>query len=274
MWTVSALRRAVAATAVLAALAPTLASAVEVTGLYKAETLVTGTEEPERTRGFRIGLEEVVIKLTGDAGLAGSPRLASYLARVHDMVTAYEYEDRMKGLPVQDEQGTRERPHFLRMTFDRVQIDALLADLGLTKWSAQRPRLAIWLAVRDARRRYVLTRDGPHGYGQREVLKSASRRRGVPIALADVQTLAAVRLGYGDVERANRNKLAAATRALGAEGQLFGTLTIDAEALYWDVRWTLDCQGRRAKWSAQDVSFDRALHGGLERAAKALSAPM
>ncbi len=37
--------------------------------LYKAETIVTGTGEAERMRGFRIGAEDVLVKLTGDASL-------------------------------------------------------------------------------------------------------------------------------------------------------------------------------------------------------------
>ena len=38
--------------------------------LYKAETVVTGKELPERLRGFAIGAEDVLVKLTGRARLA------------------------------------------------------------------------------------------------------------------------------------------------------------------------------------------------------------
>ena len=38
--------------------------------LYKAETIVTGTGETERLRGFGVGAEEAIIKLTGDGELA------------------------------------------------------------------------------------------------------------------------------------------------------------------------------------------------------------
>ena len=55
---------------VLVLLSAACAQAIEIGDLYEAETIVTGTEEPERSRGFRIGLEEVLIKLSGDARLA------------------------------------------------------------------------------------------------------------------------------------------------------------------------------------------------------------
>ncbi|MGI9385547.1 MAG: DUF2066 domain-containing protein, partial [Methyloligellaceae bacterium] len=186
---------------------------------------------------------------------------------VHGLVLAFKYEDRMKDLPVQDEQGTRERPHFLRMIFDRAGIDAVLKELRIAKWAGDRPRLAVWLAVRDARRRCVLSLDGEHGYGQRELLKSAARRRGMPIALSKEDGSVA----YADVTADNPDRLVAATKALGADGMLYGTLTIDLEGFYWNIRWSLDCQGQKASWRQSGVSFDTAIRGGIDRAMGILS---
>src|SRR5262245_58542317 len=108
------------------------------TDLYRVETVVTGTEEPERTRGFRVGLTDVAVKLTGDVRLSENGRLASILEHPHGLVDTFEYEDRMKNIPVHDEQGTRQRPHFLRIRFKAAELDQELAKLGLSKWT-ERP---------------------------------------------------------------------------------------------------------------------------------------
>lgn len=80
------------------------AAAISDDDLYKAETVVTGTQEPERLRGFRVGAEEVVIKLTGKASLAGTARIKPILDDAAGLVADYTYEDRMKGIPIHDEQ--------------------------------------------------------------------------------------------------------------------------------------------------------------------------
>src|SRR5688500_10874251 len=91
--------------------------------LYRAKILVTGTAEPERTRGLRDGLVQVVIKLTGDAPLAGDARLEGMLRDPQRWVERFDYEDRLKDIPIHDEQGSRDRPYFLHMRFDPARLD-------------------------------------------------------------------------------------------------------------------------------------------------------
>lgn len=262
------MHRLVAAMLLLFASA-SLAGAAEVTRLYRAETIVTGTEDPERGRGFRIGLDEVITKLTGRSDLPPHPARLRALEAPHGLVTDFEYENRMKDIPIHDEQGTRERPHFLRMTFDTAKMDALIAQMGLAKWEAERPRLAVLLSIRDARRSYVLSSDGEHGYGQREVLKSASARAGLPILIPSEKVLQ-----ERDVTPATlpqmRNAVSAAL-AMGGDGGLVGALTLDKDGAYWDVRWRLDCEGVTDSWRMEGVGFDAALRGAIERAALKLS---
>jgi hypothetical protein len=46
--------------------------------LYNAEVIVTGKGEEERVRGFREGLKEIFIKLSGDPAIASGDKLAPY----------------------------------------------------------------------------------------------------------------------------------------------------------------------------------------------------
>jgi hypothetical protein len=97
----------------------------------------------------------------------------------------------MAGIPTHDEQGTRDRPHFLRMRFDAAKFDAALKKEGLPKWSGKRPLVAVWLAVKEAKRKYVLAREGGDGAGQRGGLRSASARRAIPSVLPEEAQAAA-----------------------------------------------------------------------------------
>jgi hypothetical protein len=236
-------------------------SAVEVKTLYRAETIVTGVEEPERTRGFRAGLTDVIVKLTGDVRLAGSAVLKPLLEKPHPLVEAFEYEDRMKDIPVHDEQGTRDRPHFLRMKFKSEAMDGALKSLGLAKWSADRPMLAVWLGVRTAVGAYILTSEGGDGYGQRAVLTETAERRGVPILLPDAGANAVT---FDDIASETLHKLQDASPM--ADALLSGVLSI-TESGYWTMVWRLDWKGRTRTCRMEEVSFDTAIKDGLQTSA-------
>jgi len=243
------------------------ARAMEVNGLYNAQAVVTGTVEPERTRGFRVGLTDIIVKLTGDPRLADGKRIARLLENPHLLVAHFEYEDRMKGIPVHDEQGTRERPHDLRMRFKADAVDAALASLGLTKWPADRPVLAVWLGVRTALSPYVLCADGQNGYGQRLVIRETAARRGLPVRLPPAQEASAA----VTVDDIAAGKVAKLWRRSGDAGALLsGVLSITADG-YWDISWRLDRQDHARTWALHRFSFDTALKDGLDTAILVLS---
>jgi len=235
--------------------------------LYDAEAIVTGTEEPERTRGLKSGLVDVVVKLTGDARLAADPRLEGLLHDAHSFVEAFQYEDRMKNLPVRDEQGTRERPHFLRMHFDQAKLDRALAARGISKWT-ERPVLCIWISVKAEAASYVVARDGQAGYAQRESVVGTAKRLGIPIWLPGSTTLKND-VAFDHVAAANLGKLATVTPP--GSPILVGSLEATA-AGYWNINWNLRWQGQARAWTQQEVTFDVAFREGLQNVALVLSA--
>jgi hypothetical protein len=256
------------AAALLAVSSPT--AALQVQDLAFAEVIVTGTEEPERSRGLALGLADVIVKLTGDARLAGSEKIAPLLARAGTFVERFTYEDRMKDLPVRDEQGTRERPHFLRMWFNEADVRQALEALGLRVWDRDRPLVAVHLAIRDARRAFVLASSGEAGSLQREVLQDTARRRAVPIALPPARDMGEQERAAESFASSDLERLRPEARELGAGAILAGSLSITPSG-FWSITWLLDAGGQVRRWSLEDVTFDAALTSGLEMAARVLS---
>ncbi len=173
--------------------------------LLKAEVIVTGKGEAERARGFREGLTEIFIKLAGNPAIADGDRLAPFLNEASAYISGFTYEDRMKNLPVRDEQGTRDRPHFLRMTADALKIETAIKSLGFEIWLS-RPEIDVYLTVTDPRRTFIVGAETEKpvnafgypipiasarydGYEQREVLKSIANHRGLKINLPNVTRL-------------------------------------------------------------------------------------
>lgn len=236
--------------------------------LYKAETIVTGTIEPERSRGFAAGALQVLVKLTGQPQLAQTSAAAELQKQAGTMVVEFSYEDRMKNIPVHDEQGTRERPHFLRMRFDRQKFDQALADAGFVKWTGRRPMLAVWLGIRDARDDYILSRDGDRAYGQRAVLDDASRLRAIPIILPGAEQIA---ISFADIENGNRKAIETASVERGADAVLYGLLELDGNG-YWNCRWSAYGEDMDIGWSLAGITFDHALKDGIDKVMSAYAA--
>ena len=239
--------------------------------LYRAQTIVTGQGEPNRSIGFASCLEDVLIKVSGALKLAGDPRLAAYKSRAADFVTSYSYHDQMSGLPKGDEQGTRDRPYDLSADFDAGKIDNLLEVLGLKPWLSPRPVLAVFVEMEQGARRYVVTSDARQSDLQRDSVRAAAAKRGMAIVLPDVAAWTAAN-GDGAVLTAlPPATLAAGAAALGGEVILVGRLVWVEAELGWATEWRIDWQGRSHRWQRRGITFDDAFRQGLGGAAQVLS---
>ncbi|EKF18958.1 DUF2066 domain-containing protein [Nitratireductor pacificus] len=215
--------------------------------LYRAVTIVTGTVEPERSRGFAACLREVLMKISGDPALADAPGVDALADRVGDFVAAFGYRDRMASIPVHDEQGTRERPHFLTVEFSQPKIDAALRSLGAKPW-LDRPLLTLNVTIDNGARRFPLLRDGAFGRDQRASLLETAERYGLPIFFPLAQGRSA------------------------KEPVLTGTLIWQADRLEWSAEWSLGPAGDAVEWAFAAPSFDGVFRQALGRAMTRLAA--
>jgi len=246
-------------------------TAIAADDLYRTQAIVTGQGEAERARGFALCLEAVLVKVSGDPRLVGDPRLAPLQEEAQGFVSGFDYQDRMRGIPVHDEQGTRERPFDLTVTFDPQKIDAALRSLGLAPWAAPRPRLAVLLGVRDATGAYVLAEDGERGLGQRQSLAAAAAKRGVSVLLPGTTLLAARHVTYRRLAAMTPSRLRAVAKASGGDAALAGSLVWTEAARGWTARWHLSWRGREYRWRIGGISFDDAFRNGVDRAVAVLS---
>ncbi|HWG80086.1 MAG TPA: DUF2066 domain-containing protein [Stellaceae bacterium] len=260
-----------ALTLILLAAGIVVARTAAAADLYRATAFVTGEGEAERARGFALCLDEVLVKVSGDPSILRAPALARLHAEAAGLVAGFSYHDRMSGIPVHDEQGTRERPFDLTVAFDAAKIDATLARLGRKPWREPRPRIAVLLGVRDATASYVLAEDGARGLGQRQSLAQTAGRHGIPLALPKTALLDDRRVTYAKLTVAPAKRLDALAQASGGDAALGGTLVWTEARLGWTARWRLVWHGRERRWQVSGVSFDDAFRNAIDHAAAILS---
>jgi hypothetical protein len=246
-------------------------AAVAVEDLYQAQTIVTGQGEANRMVGFARCLTDVLVKVSGDLRLTGDPRLEPLGAQVATMVTNYSYHDRMSGIPIHDEQGTRDRPYDLTVTFDPAKIDAAVQALGLAPWGATRPRLVVFVGMRNGAVITMLTGDGDRVRDQRDAFMAAASKRGLPVVLPSTAALAAAGLDFAHLAKADMGRLDALARQSDADQALAGQLVWVDRSLGWTADWRIAWQGGTPRWRIAGVSFDEAFRHGMGGALQILS---
>jgi uncharacterized protein len=265
-----------AATRLLGIVATTLlfaapAPAAEADELYVAQAIVTGTGEVNRRLGLSLCLEDVLVKVSGDPRLIGDPRVVALAKQANTLVAKFTYRDRFAHRPINDEQGTRDRPHDLTVTFVRAKIDAALATLGRKPWTGTRPKLVVFLGVNNGAVTYALAGDGERGREQRESLGEAAKKLGFAMAVPNTAALDAAGASYESLETLDPAKLEAAAKAAGGELPLLGRLTWSDKALGWIADWRIAAGGKTYRWQIRGVSFDDAFRNGMRGAAQVLS---
>ena len=225
----------------------------------------------EPAAGFRLCMEDVIVRVSGDYTLVTSGKAATTVADAAKLVTDFRYRDRLEGIPIHDEQGSYARPHDLTVDFDHAKVDAALAAMGSRPWLAPRPRLVVFLGVRNATGTFMLSADGDQGFYMRDSFNAASDRIAIPIALPTCAEIG----GLNSTPRRSSRPIrpcsirlrdeAAATRRsperwCGATPRSAGSPT-----------WRLLSGGEIHEWRVSGVSFDEAFRNALRGAAQVLS---
>jgi hypothetical protein len=244
------------------------ASAAE---LYRAQAVVTGTGEPNRIEALGRCLEDVLIKVSGMQKLAGDPRLAPYKAKAKDYLASYSYHDQMSGIPIHDEQGTRDRPYDLTVDFDPEKIAGVLKQLGVKPWLGHRPVIAVFAGLQQGDNNYVIAADGDRGSDQRDSLLTTAEKRGVDIVLPATADLTKAGIDEQKLAKAAPAMLASSISGKGSEAVLIGQLAWNEKKLDWSAQWRMDLDGKPHRWHLSAPTYDEAFRRGIGGVAQMLS---
>ncbi len=239
--------------------------------IYTTRAVVTGTDERDRPRGFRLCFEDVLVKVSGDETILSDRRFATLAATAGQYVFTISYRDRFEGKPVHDEQGTYDRPHFLTCQFDPQKIDRVLKVLGRKPWLGHRPRLVMILIVHGRTNSGLLSRDGVFDPDMREALANAAQRYGLTVNLPSVADLQINQINIATAEIAPADRLLRVAESSDSELPLVGDLRWSDAALGWIANWRLAVNGRVHRWSVSGVNYDEAFRNAVRGAARVLS---
>ncbi len=256
-----------------------------VQGLYKASVAVVGQDAVERRRGFRLALESVLVKLTGDGVVATMPELDTLMRNANAHVAQYRYRALDTEIPAQSELAdataevtdpdeglvlattSAEPTHALDVSFAPASLNRALNKLGLPLWGAERPETLLWLAVQETGRRYILGSASQNAV--RESLEQVAIKRALPILLPlmDLQDRGAVH--FSDVRGGFTGRVQDASDRYGVATVLTGSLLQRQSG--WSARWVLHRKQQIYHWQASGEEIGDVITVGMEGLANQLA---
>jgi hypothetical protein len=147
---------------------PTFAS-----DLFVVETAVA--DEGAETRNVALSrlLADVLVRVSGNTGIAAQPAAKPLLAAAPSLVQQYRYRT---ATPADGEAIAR----FLWARFDQAGVERMMRAQGLPVWS-QRPRVLFWLATEQRAQRALLDLESRPSAGN--ALRARADYRGMPLQL-------------------------------------------------------------------------------------------
>ncbi|MBV1915310.1 MAG: DUF2066 domain-containing protein [Pseudomonadales bacterium] len=144
------------------------------------------TDQSSKTRraAIRAGLEQVLIRVTGDTDIINKPGIREITRQPDKYLSQYRY--RLTTPPVSEESSTPTQPsltpvRILVIDFQQQAIENQLANQKIAIWPASRPRVLIWLTQEgQGGREWVRFKTNPIAKQQ---LETVLNKRGLPSEL-------------------------------------------------------------------------------------------
>jgi len=227
--------------------------------LYAAEVPVVDDTQEVRNQGLSQALQQVMVRLSGSADVAGHPAAGDVLRRAGSLVQQYRYrlDD---ALPPQ---------RYLWAKFDKGAVDRLLRQAGIPVWGATRPRVLLWLAIEQGSARRLLNLENMPETRSAVIAKAAARGMPLQLPLMDLQDQAALSAAdiWADYEAAIREASARYPHDVILTGRLR-----ESGSGAWSADWGLWERGEQETFTLRGLALESALLSGIDGTQNRLAA--
>ena len=243
------------------------ALAARVASLYDVEIPVVNESTETRKRSFDQGLDEVFIRISGDSVVMDKlkrPSSSRYVKQFsYEPVTASATNaDTNKNTNKDGEILT----HRLKIHYNGRLMEKYLLDNGFPVWGEYRPKVVVWLVVRDGRNEYVLKSS------DQSLLKAATTkalaRRGIPVHWPSYDDKDKKALNVADIRGGFKEPVLNASRRYSSGPALTGSMIWNGKQ--WHSSWSLFVEGEAHHWNLDGVDHKQLINKTVDQAADVL----
>ena len=224
--------------------------------LYEVEVPAKSQAGVDQRSAAQAALREMLTRMTGLKNLPQSQTIIGALNTPESYYVKYRF--------IQSDGGGEQR---LRVSFESKAIQELVAQASLPIWSADRPRVLAWLAVRDDGRIRVLDNNSEHPLAAS--LRQRSRERGVPLRLPLLDLEDRELISPAAVWDGFAFSLHTASRRYDADVVLVGRAAPVADG-DWRTRWEFWLDDAHQEFRYPGTDIEAAAVAALDEVADAL----
>ncbi len=219
---------------------------IKVDSLYTATVPVTTQQESERKQVAQQALEQVLIKVTGDAQVLNNPKLKPRLSSAATLVQEFSYTAQPQS------NNATTTPYLLALQFDPVSVNQWLTDANVPIWGKNRPLVLAWVVDETAgHSAEILSSDASNDIKTR--LQQNADQRGLPFMLPVMDMTDLNQASVKDVTDIAIPKLLDATKRYAGDAILIGHVTGDSNGLV--SQWKLVLGDNKWDWSLTGKSM-------------------
>jgi hypothetical protein len=232
------------------------AFAAEKANLYAAEVAVTGQSSAERERALPLALQQVLVKVSGDAHVLESKPVQSALTQAEKWVLAYRY-------------AMVDSKLFLHVKFDPQAVDGLLTQAGETVWQDARSPLLIWLEYSSEAGNTIIGSEATGGWPA--LVQQQAGLRGVSLLLPAMDLADQEHITSKAIEKPDLELIRKASARYSSPMILVGRLLQKGPA-NWQASWTLLQNQQSSDWVGTGADPQTVFITGVNKAIDTLAA--
>lgn len=225
--------------------------------LFKVEVLVPDESKNIRYAAFTKGLQQVVVRLSGDGDILNKMKLPP----ASRLLKQYRYHS------VEQNAASARKSKLnqlqLLMQFDAEKVETLLRENNIPIWSARRDKLVMWLAVRDGMQQYLLRNSDSSQI--KSAADAAAAERGLPLVWPAFDSKDRQAVLFADVWAGFSEPLLQASTRYARGAVLAGNLAWNGSA--WDSEWSLIDSNNNQRWAFSNANYSTVISMALNRIA-------
>ncbi len=226
--------------------------------LYWAEVAVADQSSTSLASAARDALADVMVKVSGSEAILRNPVVKGALGEARSQVLQYAYR-----------RGKEADELFARFEFDDRFVGDLLVRAGEPLWTANRPRVLVWLVVEEQGARQFVDRDSSPELV--EQLLAEFGRRGVPVQLPLHDLADAAAITAEQAWGLNASALRSASERYGVQDVLAGRLA-GLSSGSWSGDWSYLEGGERIDRAFTTPTTQAFARSGASLVAESMSA--
>ncbi len=240
-----------------------IAHAVVVEDLYSVEFPVPDQSRKVRSAVFTKGLEEVLIRVSGNRAVVKQLKTGSASSYVQQFSYAENEPEQELSESSIDTVAAPVEGFVLNVQYNAGKIISLLRNNDLAVWGEHRSEAVVWLAVRDGVNRYVLTNSDDSLLKQS--VETSSVRRGLPVVWPRNDAQDQKRLRFSDVWAAFELPVKAASERYTRGPAIVGRLSWTGDK--WKGDWSLYVENSSSSWSLSGSDYNALIAEAIDLSA-------